>query len=122
MEYPIKLQTSHSYFSIYYDLETVQGWQSFWNRILKMAYLREGVVESMIAIPCDSRDNEYYKQKIPSNYHDITIDHAWKQFSGEPCVVLELKKIFVPKDLFSSIGIFSFFNYCFPNCEIVYWE
>jgi len=40
----------------------------------------------------------------------------------DPVVVPELKEIYVPRILFTCLGVFTWFRHSFPNCQILFWE
>lgn len=117
-----------------YSEETVKQWQDVWETLCDMCYHQKNVQESIITYPGQFElENEldldalqqdhcdYYERRKPTNDEEITLDYTWKKYKGEVSVVPELKKIYVPVSLFNSLGVKSWFRYCFPNCEISYW-
>jgi hypothetical protein len=122
----ITLFVSHSYYDTFYNPTTVRDWQRFWDRLLRMAYLREGIVERYEVVPSQDDDGAYYARKTPKNYEEITFEYAWRHFcktyKGDLCVVPELKEIYVPESLLDCPGVWSLFRHSFPNCRIVFWN
>lgn len=65
------------------------------------------------------------------NFDLITLNHTWSQASlvknadglpVEPFVVPELREIYVPRILFETLGVYTWFKHSFPNCSILFWE
>jgi len=80
-------------------------------QVCEMAYnrtniVREILVENNDGLTLESVWREYSKQKIGNEY-------------VQPYIIFELKKIVVPRDLFEAPGIYTWFAYSFPVCEIV---
>ena len=121
----IQLNTSHSFYDTFYREDTVLDWQKFWNRICRMSYMREGVVNKLSALPSYDSDNDFYSKRNSRNYNEITLDHSWKKFCethrGDVMVVPELEELYVPESLFVCPGVWTWFSQSFPNCKIIYW-
>lgn len=122
----IELRISHSYYHTYYHHDTVLAWQKVWDTLFRMAYLREGIVDKIITIPTRSDDLEFYQNRNPKNYYEITLDYCWREFckihKDSLHVVPELKEIYVPECLFACLGVWSWFAHSFPNCKITFWK
>lgn len=113
------------------SVEDIEKWQRLWRNVCNMAYFRKDIVSELIVIP---EDGEYeYLETLDLEWEDayVTLDYAWKNVSkltnkhGEflqPLVVPEFKEIYVPRILFSSPGVYSWFSYSFPNCNVFFWE
>ena len=104
--------------------ELCDKWQSFWYDLCRMAYYRENIVR-VLEIYDDADD---YKN---CNYIQLTLDFAWRNISEEldsegkfvePQVVEELEELYVPRLLFETLGVYTWFKYSFPNCKIHFWE
>lgn len=121
----IELNISQSFYDTFYRDDTVFAWQSFWNRLCRMSYLREGVVNKLAVHPSEEEDNAYYSKQNAKNYNDISLDYSWKRFcenhNGDVMVVPELEELYVPETLFVCAGVWSWFAISFPNCKITYW-
>lgn len=121
----IELRLSHSYYDTYYHANTVFAWQQFWDRLCRMSYLREGVVNKLTVLPAEDDDVVYYQNRNAKNYDEITLDYSWRKFcqtyKGEVFCVPELKELYVPESLFACAGVWSWFAQSFPNCKITYW-
>lgn len=122
----IELRISHSYYHTYYHHDTVLAWQKVWNKLFRMAYLGEGIVDTITTLPTRNDDLEFYNKRNPKNYYEITLDYCWKEFckihKESPQVIPELKEIYVPETLFACPGVWSWFSYSFPNCNIKFWS
>lgn len=122
----IELRLSHSYYDVQYRDDTVAAWQTFWKKLLYMAYFRDEVRHELVALPSRDDDLAYYSKKLPSNHQEITFDYSWSQFSrthkDNIRFVPELEEIYVPKELFDCLGARSLFDHAFPNCKITYWD
>jgi len=110
----------------------VEKWQNIWQNICNMAYFRKNVVNEYFIVDdhAEYLDLVYYSSNA-SNFELITFDYTWKQIDSirnpdgsmrEPLVVPELEKVYIPYILFNGLGTYTFFNYSFPNCKIVFWE
>lgn len=83
-----------------------------------MAYLRRNICEEITVFPYDNSRNTL---DVTSEY---TLDYIWNEYNEkyhEAQIVPELKKIYVPVELFSSLGISEWFAFSFPNCLIEFW-
>jgi len=83
-------------------------------QICNMAYYRQDIVSDLMVAhrngpTLDSVWDIYSKIKIDDEYIGVH-------------VVPELKKVYVPAELFDSLGIYAWFSYCFPNCVITTWS
>ena len=80
-------------------------------------------------------DMAYYQKNVVSEIfvednNGPTLDSVWSEYSKTMInneyigihVVPELKKIYVPHDLFDGPGIYMWFAHCFPNCVITTWS
>lgn len=81
-------------------------------QVCEMAYhrtniVREIVVEINDGLTLETVWREYSKQKYGNEYI-------------QPYIIFELKKITVPSDLFVAPGIYTWFAYSFPECEITF--
>lgn len=121
----IELKLSHSYFHTYYHHETVLDWQKVWNTLLRMAYLREGIVDRLAVLTSQVDDLCFYERQSAKNYYEITFEYSWREFckthKDSIHVVPELKEVYVPKCLFQCPGVWALFNYSFPNCKVIFW-
>lgn len=121
----IQLNTSNSFYDTFYREDTVLAWQTFWNRLCRMSYLREEIVNKLSVIPTSDSDNDYYSKRNSRNYDEISLDYSWKRFcenhKGDVMVVPELEELYVPESLFVCAGVWSWFSHSFPNCKITYW-
>ena len=122
----IELRISHSYYHTYYHHDTVVAWQKVWDKLFRMAYLREGIVDKINTMPTRSDDLDFYNKRNPKNYYEITLDYCWKEFcrihKDSLHVVPELKELHVPECLFNCLGVWSWFEYSFPNCKVTFWK
>lgn len=113
------------------SVEDTQKWQRLWSHVCDMAYFRKGIVSELVVIP-EEGEYEYLKKlDVEWEHAYITLDYTWKNVSkltnkhGEflqTLVVPELEEIYVPRILFESPGVYSWFSYSFPNCKIFFWE
>lgn len=90
-----------------------------------MAYTREGISEELCVYPSSNNEAAFYERNSCGNFEQLTLDHAWSEYSKKFHMVLEvpeLKKIHVPRALFECLGVYKWFDYSFPNCEITFWE
>jgi len=120
----IELRTNLTYFGHNIDSETIFKWKSFWRQLCDMAYHRKGVCEKLIVLPKKDSDAILYKSTKLRNDKDISFESVWKEYSnvGDVQKVPELKELYVPSDLFICNGIWSFMEYCFPNCKLIFWD
>jgi len=82
-----------------------------------MAYYRKNVVSEFVV------DGLYEEILESKNVEELTLDFQWQKYQQlKPLVIPELKYIYVPKLLFESLGVYSWFRYSFPNCKIEFWE
>jgi hypothetical protein len=119
--------------------ETVLAWKVVWNKVCRMAYGSEKVVETIEAYPgkaiidgvvvemTEKDHSNFYQIGAPSNFEVITLDNTWKYYSSlhgtaMPKIVPEFTRLCVPRGLFESLGIDLWFQSSFPNCEIVFWD
>jgi len=117
--------------------ETVKSWQSVWEVICTVAYnnfydLPEEIIvrpESLIVkddeIVNDDREivhSDIYKFRGPKNYYELTLDHTWKKFQGNPHIINDLRRLHVPRVLFEDLGVRQWFAYSFPRCRVTYWD
>jgi hypothetical protein len=110
--------------------EVINRWQDVWWYICDMAYYRRNVSSSVHLKKIDYKELLAYMDSA-KNFEQITLDYIWKQASArrdangkyvEPLVVHELKEIYVPRILFTCLGVFTWFHHSFPNCQILFWE
>jgi|LakMenEpi03Aug12_release.lakeMendotaPanAssembly.Ray.scaffolds.fasta_scaffold526904_2 hypothetical protein len=105
------------------EQELINKWQNFWERLCRMAYYREGVVKKLEVYIGDI--DEYMKIKN-CNYFPLTLSYMWSKTSNESIsdtqLVEELEHLFVPRILFETLGVYTWFEYTFPNCKIEFWE
>jgi hypothetical protein len=96
-------------------------WQETWQRLCDMAYYRKNVVSEFIV---DGLLGDLEQELLESNnVEELTLDFQWQKYQQlKPLVIPELKYIYVPKTLFESLGVYSWFRYSFPNCKIEFWE
>jgi len=81
-------------------------------QLCDMAYYRKNVVREILVedndgLTLESVWREYSKQKVDGEYI-------------QPYIMFELKKIVVPRNLFEAPGIYTWFAYSFPECEIAF--
>ncbi len=120
-----------------YSRETVSVWQNVWRTICKVAYENVYDIQSEIitgpsglimkegSLVEDNREfvhTQLYNFRGPKNYYELTLDHMWKQFHGEPHIIKSLKKLHVPRILFHDIGVRQWFAYSFPCCVVTFWD
>lgn len=111
--------------------QTLEKWQTIWQQVCEMAYYKKNVVEQL-QISVDDYDSLIrYKNNHRDQFDELMLDFTWKQFSQnrdtngnfiEALVVPELTFIYVPRILFETIGVYSWFKFSFPNCVIYFWE
>jgi|688.fasta_scaffold191439_3 hypothetical protein len=110
--------------------ETIQQWQNIWQNICDMSYHRKDIVDSIRISMCDYQTLLEYSH-FSRNFEQITLEHTWKKTSSlldsngtyiETQIVPELTKIYVPKLLFETFGVYAWFKQSFPNCSIEFWE
>jgi hypothetical protein len=120
----VYLVINHSYFGAQVSLETVSQWKNFWRQLCDMAYYRRGVCEKLIVLPKKDSDKSLYLSGKLKNEKELHFDTVWKEYShvGDLQKVPQLKELYVPLDLFVCPGVWSFMEYCFPNCKIVFWD
>ncbi len=96
-----------------------------------MSYHRRSLKEQIVVQPEDYDLIEKYKNTNPTDFDKLTLDYVWKEYSEkrdsnnnfiEPQVVPELRYLFVPRVLFESLGVYTWFRHSFPNCVIMFWE
>ena len=106
-------------------------WQAVWRTICEMSYYRRCLTDQIVVQPEDYKVLEAYKNTNPTEFHELTLDYKWKAYSQsrdsdnnfiEPQVVPELRRLFVPRILFESLGVYSWFRQSFPNCTVMFWE
>lgn len=105
--------------------DVISKWQTIWMQVCDMAYERTNIVEELVVKPTTSIEEAFYKHNSCKNAEEISLDYTWKKYSqthSDALVVPELKRIYVPRTLFECIGVYAWFNYSFPNCEIHFWE
>jgi len=119
----IELLTNTRYFGQEIDQTTITQWKTFWRRLCDMAYHGTGVCEKLMVFPVKDSDARQYMSGKLKNKKEICFDTVWKEYSrvGDVKKVPELKELYVPSDLFICPGVWSFMEYCFPNCRIVFW-
>jgi hypothetical protein len=85
-----------------------------------MAYYRKNVVSEFVV---DGLLGDLEQELLESkNIEELTLDFQWQKYQRlKPLVIPELKYICVPKILFESLGVYSWFQYSFPNCKIEFW-
>jgi len=95
-------------------------WQETWQRLCDMAYYRKNVVSEFVV---DGLLGDLEHELLESeNIEELTLDFQWQKYQRlKPLVIPELKYICVPKILFESLGVYSWFRYSFPNCKIEFW-
>jgi hypothetical protein len=132
MEIPLIIRNS------LYDAETVNAWQFVWETVCLMAYERKSMVRELITAPglliVDGMVNtsklhvehsEIYREKVPHNDEEITLDYMWKIYSrshGDAFIIDSFKHLHVPRSLFENLGIKKWFEYSFPNCKVTFWN
>lgn len=107
-----------------FDENVVYKWQTFWTHVCDMAYYRKDVCSELKIFPSFDVEVNLSETYKFTNFNELTLDYIWdnpKKYN-QALVVSELKTIFVPKCLFECIGVYKWFEYSFPNCEIVFWE
>jgi hypothetical protein len=122
-----------------YSYETILSWKVVWDKVCRMAYENEKVVSAIQTYPdgatidlsaadMTERDHSiYYRNQSPANCDVITLDYTWKYYSTlygsmTPNVVPEFKHLHVPRSLFESLGVHSWFRHSFPNCALTFWD
>jgi hypothetical protein len=108
----------------------VNKWQVVWQKICDMAYHRKDI-NAIVSVE-NSDYSELLKYMINAkNFNLITLEHMWAQASSarnadgthaEVFVVPELREIYVPRILFETLGVYTWFKHSFPNCSILFWE
>ena len=135
MEIPLRIANNR------YSDDTVRAWQSVWSTICEMAYKKQYVTQSIITYPgilklsngCEYFDADelehtsYYERMIPNNAYKISIDYMWRKYSEESPdnlvhVVPEFQTLHVPRVLFDEVGVSAWFDHCFPNCLVTFWQ
>jgi hypothetical protein len=131
MEIPILIKNNM------YLPKTVRAWQTVWNVICEVAYDNlYDIQEEIITRPTnliikeselvhDDREfvhTQIYNFRGPTNYYELTLDHVWKKFDGEPRINKTLRRLHVPRVLFEDLGVRQWFAYSFPRCKVTYWE
>jgi hypothetical protein len=111
--------------------QTLEKWQTIWQQVCEMAYYKKNIVQQL-QIPIDDYDSLItYKNIHRDQFDELMLDFTWKRFSQnrdangnfiEAMVVPELTFIYVPRILFETIGVYSWFKFSFPNCVICFWE
>ena len=104
--------------------DVINQWQRLWNTLCQMAYTREGIVEELCVYPSSNNEAAFYERNSCDNFEQLTLDYVWTEYSKKFHTVLEvpeLKKIYVPRALFECLGVYKWFEYSFPNCEIKFW-
>jgi len=111
--------------------DVIDKWQAVWKRITDMAYFHSNIVDNISVTKHDYHTLLMYSRSRCSNFDKITLDYEWKFVSTfknvdgsflEPMVVPELREIYVPRILFETMGVYSWFKHSFPNCTILFWE
>lgn len=111
--------------------QDIEKWQKIWQQLCDMAYFRKNIVNELAVIPTNGEYESLIQNHIKTNYTQITLDFTWKKVSElkdingeflEPQVVPELQEIYIPRLLFKSPGVYSWFKHSFPNCVIFFWE
>jgi len=100
-----------------YNGRTQEDWQQVWRRVCDMAYLRTNICEELVVYPYDPVIEKDWPE-------EITLDYTWDIYNEkyhEAQVVPELKKLFVPRDLFVCLGVTQWFLFSFPNCVVEFW-
>jgi hypothetical protein len=93
----------------------MEKWQDLWIQICDMAFYGIHTAEIL------GWEKEEYDENDPLIRFEHIYD-IYKKLKWEVHVVPELKQLTVPRHLFMFLGVRSFFSYCFPNCELVFWE
>jgi hypothetical protein len=111
--------------------DVIDMWPSVWQQICDMAYYRKNITTHIIHINERTHPEFLAYENNSKNFDQLTLDYTWKQASSvrntdgtpiEAQVVPELREIYVPRVLFDTLGVFSWFNHSFPNCSILFWE
>jgi hypothetical protein len=106
-------------------------WPALWKTICEMSYYRRCLTDQILVEIEDYELLEMYKNMNPNEFRGLTIDYMWKDYSEtrdylnkyiEPQVVPELKYLFVPRILFETLGVYTWFQFSFPNCKVEFWE
>lgn len=90
-----------------------------------MAYTREGIQEELCVYPSSKNESAFYERNNCDNFEQLTLDYVWCEYSKKfknVMMVPELKRIYVPRTLFECLGVYKWFEYSFPNCDITFWE
>lgn len=69
--------------------------------------------------------------RIPDDYEYLTLGFYWEQASKkrvddigtfvEPTVVRSFKELHAPRILFEYPGVYTWFAYSFPSCDVYLW-
>lgn len=103
--------------------KATQMWQAVWTSLCDMAYHQKNIKEEIFIVPENYYDL-YMWSKYDPNFDKLTLDYTWSKYNsvGEPSAVEKLRHIYVPRILFESLGVSTFFKVCFPNCQVSFWE
>jgi hypothetical protein len=107
-----------------FDDDIVLRWTMFWTKLCDMAYFREGICSELKIHPEFTIEYNLKETFQFPNFNELTLDYTWNnpEIYKEALVVPELKTLYVPKCLFECLGVYKWFEYSFPNCEILFWE
>ena len=106
----------------------IQKWQKVWTSLCDMAYHQKDVKEDVFIQPENYHDL-YIWSKYDPNFDKLKLEHTWKKYNYmvngsyiEPFKIEKLRHLYVPRILFEDLGISTFFDVCFPNCQVTFWE
>jgi hypothetical protein len=124
-----------------YSEETINKWKTVWNSICEMCYNGTNIQEEIITEPgyfqvdeevipdADEKEQaRFYGERYANNDEQITLEHTWKEYSQTAGsnvvlkVIPEFKRLHVPVCLYYTLGVYSWFAECFPNCKVTFWE
>jgi hypothetical protein len=90
-----------------------------------MAHERKNVVEELAVLPESENEAAFYSRNSCPNFEELTFDYSWKHYAPnrkDPLEVPELKRLYVPRCLFMTVGVSTFMEIVFPNCKVEFWE
>jgi len=126
MEATIHRELSEEFERKYYSFRTIRDWQNVWKVICEMGYNPDAAQYESITVHSDVSDKEdvkAYGYYTVQNQHLICLDTVWRDYDRlVPFVNKNLKSIYVPRVLFSCMGVINWFNYSFPNCKVKFWD
>jgi len=128
MEVVAYIETTHEFDQPYYSFRTIGLWQNVWRALCEMAYNKEAKQYERVAVEPEEdelEESKYYERNRSRirNHHLLCLEEIWSKYDRfEPFVNTRLKELVVPRVLFECPGVRHFFEFSFPECEVVFWE